>query len=312
MRLGMQPANSGPQATPEAMTALAELADDLGFDSLQVTDHTVIPVNYGSAYPYSSSGRMAAGPDTAYFEPLSLIAYLGAKTRRIRLGTSVLVAPYRNPVITAKQLACIDVLTGGRLVIGLGVGWMEEEFRAVDARPFADRGAITDEIIQVYRAIWRDQPASFQGTHYTLEPVGALPKPLQPGGIPIIIGGHTKPAIRRAARLGDGWQPLKLSPDDLAAAIAYLHEQAKVNDRDLDGFAISLRLSLRLTSGPTTRRPEEQGSGILVGRPDEVAEQLAVYAKLGVTEAVFDFRTCTAEETRETLLLAGAALVGKV
>lgn len=309
MRIGIQPANSGTQATPEAIAEVAELADGLGFDSLQVTDHLVIPVTIESTYPYNTSGRMAAGPDDVYFEPLSLIAYLAGRTRRIRLGTSVLIAGYRNPVVTAKFLACLDVLSGGRLVIGLGAGWMEEEFAAVGGPPFAERGVATDEVIEVFRRVWRDQPASFQGQIYAFGPVGVMPKPLQPGGIPLLIGGITRPAIRRAARLGDGWQPFKLPPEALRAGLSYLREQVERHGRDLAGFEVSHRLGLRLTTGPTERRPAEEPWKTLVGTPEQVAADLDVYRDLGVTEAVFDFRTCTPEETRETLHLAAEHLL---
>ena len=309
MRIGIQPANSGPQATPALLTELAELADRLGFDSLQVTDHVVLPVEYSSPYPYHPSGRMAVGPDADYYEPLSLLGYLAGRTRRIRLGTSVLIAAYRNPVVTARQLACLDVLSGGRIVIGLGAGWMAEEFAALGAPPFAERGAVTDEVIQVFRTIWRDQPASFNGRYYSFPPVGAMPKPVQPGGIPILIGGDSRAAIRRAVRLGDGWQPFKLPPADLEAKLAYLREQAQQHGRDLSGFTLSLRLGLRLTAGPTERRPAEEPWQTLVGTPEQVAGNLAVYQRLGVDEAVFDFRTCSPEETRETLHLAAERLI---
>lgn len=309
MRIGMQPANSGPQATPALITEATELADTLGFDSCLITDHVVLPVEYTSPYPYHPSGRMAVGADADYYEPLSLIGYLAGRTRRIRLGTSVLIAPYRNPVVTAKQLACLDVLSGGRIVIGLGVGWFAEEFAAVAAPPFAERGAVTDEVIEVFRRIWRDQPASFSGRYFRFEPVGAMPKPVQPDGIPILIGGHSRAAIRRAARLGDGWQPFKLTPEELAAGIAYLREQAKAHDRDPAAITISLRLGLRLTGGPTERRAAEEPWKTLVGTPAQVTDDLAAYQRLGVDEVVFDFRTCSPDETRETLHLAGETLI---
>jgi len=309
MRIGMQPANSGPQATPAFITEVAQLADQLGFDSLQVTDHLVMPLEIESPYPYSADGRFAGRPNTHYFEPLSLIGYLAGCTRRIRLGTSVMIAAYRNPVVTAKYLACLDVLSGGRLVIGLGVGWMAEEFTALAAPPFAERGAITDEVIEIFRRIWRDQPAAFAGKYFSFPPLGVMPKPLQPGGIPILIGGHSRPAIRRAVRAGDGWQPFKLLPEQLAAGLARLREEAKRQDRDLDGFTVSLRLGLRLSEKPTERRAAEEPWKTLVGTPAAVAADLAVYERLGVDEVVFDFRTCSPEEVLETLHLAAQHLL---
>ncbi|HLZ71902.1 MAG TPA: LLM class F420-dependent oxidoreductase [Dehalococcoidia bacterium] len=309
MRIGVQPANSGPLATPEFISEIAELADGLGFDSLQITDHLVMPVEYSSRYPYNASGRMAAGPDDTYFEPLGLIAYLGGRTRRIRLGTSVLIAPYRHPVVTAKYLAGLDQLTGGRLLLGVGVGWMAEEFAALGAPSFAERGAVTDEIIQVWRTLWRDQPASFAGRFFQFAPLGLMPKPAQPGGIPIYIGGSSRPAIRRAARLGDGWQPFKLSPDELAPGLALLRDQSAKLGRSLDGFTISMRLGLRLSAVASERRSSEEPWKALVGTPAEVIRDLEAYERLGVNEAVFDFRSCSADETRETLRLAAAELL---
>jgi probable F420-dependent oxidoreductase len=309
MRIGMQPATSGPQATPEAITATAELADRLGFDSLQVTDHVVIPLTIESRYPYHPSGQMRMGPDADYFEAISLLGYLAGRTRRIRLGTSVLVAAYRNPVVTARQLACLDVLSGGRMLLGVGVGWMAEEFAAVGAPPFGERGAVTDEVIEVLRCLWRDQPAAYSGRFFSFAPVGAMPKPAQPNGIPILIGGNTKPAIRRAARLGDGWQPIKISPDELSARLGYLREQAALHDRDLSAFSVSLRMGLRLSHSHTQRRDGEDRWGVLAGAAEQVADDLAAYEKVGVTEMVFDFRTCSPEETTATLHLAAEHLI---
>lgn len=309
MRIGMQPANSGRYATPAFIAEIAELADRLGYDSLQVTDHLVMPVEYSSIYPYNTTGRMAASPDDDYYEPLSLLGYLVGRTSRIRLGTSVLVAPYRNPVVTAKQLACLDNLSGGRLVLGLGVGWMEEEFEAVGAPPFHERGKVTDEIIAVFRAIWREQPASFSGKYFQFAPLGVMPKPLQSGGIPIIVGGMGRAAIRRAVRLGDGWQPFKLTPDELKPALAELREQADRAGRSLADFVISLRLGLRLSGGPTERKPIEEPWKTIVGTPQQAIADLRVYEQIGVTEVVFDFRSCNTEETRETLELGAETLI---
>ncbi len=314
MRIGVQPPTAGPQATPEFILRFTELAERLGFDSVQITDHIVVPVEIESRYPYSSTGRMAAGPDDVYWEPLSLIAYLAGKTSRIRLGTSVLIAAYRHPVVTAKQLACLDALSGGRIVIGMGVGWMAEEFRIMGAPPFDERGAATEEVVEIFRRIWRDQPAEFHGRYWSFSPIGAMPKPVQPGGIPIVLGGDSRPAIRRAARIGDGWQPFKLPPDELRPRLGYLREQAQVHGRDLSsGFTLSLRLGLRLTAGrPAERRPREEPWQTLVGTAEQVAADLEAYHALGVSEVVFDFRTCRQEEAIESLRLAAEGLLPRV
>ncbi|MGI8554694.1 MAG: LLM class F420-dependent oxidoreductase [Dehalococcoidia bacterium] len=301
MKIGLQPPNSGPSATPALMTELAELGDALGYHSLQITDHVVIPAQINSRYPYSPSGVMAARPDDNYYEPLSLLAYLIGRTRRIRLGTSVLILPYRNPVVVAKQLACMDNLSGGRIVLGAGAGWMAEEFSILGSPPFAERGAVMDEYICVLRTIWTEQRPQFAGRYTSFQEMGVNPKPVQSGGIPIVIGGDSRPAIRRAVRLGDGWQPFKLTPDELAGRLAYLRQQAEQQERDLSTFTISLRLGLRLTDGAGQLRPGEEPWKTLVGSADEAIDRLATYRDLGVNEIVFDFRTCSLDEMRDTI-----------
>lgn len=309
MKIGLQPPNSGPLATPAFITELAEMGDELGYDSLQITDHVVVPAQIRSRYPYSATGVMAASPDSNYYEPLSLLAYLIGRTRRIRLGTSVLILPYRNPVLTAKQLACMDQLSGGRMLLGVGVGWMAEEFQILGSPPFAERGAVTDEYIRVLREIWSAPRPRFEGRYQSFPEIGVNPKPAQAGGIPILIGGVSRPAIRRAVRLGDGWQPFKLPPDELGRGLHYLRQQARETGRDLSGFAISLRLGLRMTREATQRRPDEEPWKVLVGPAREVLTNLRTYRDMGVTEVVFDFRTCQADEMRETVRLCAESLI---
>jgi probable F420-dependent oxidoreductase len=309
MRLGVQPVTGGAGADVRFVIEFARRADELGFDSLQLTDHVVLPVEMSSRYPYDPGGRFWADPDDDFYEPLGLLGFLGGITRRIRLGTSVLVAPYREPVATAKQLACLDVLTAGRIVVGLGVGWMAEEFRVLGSPPFERRGRATEEVIEIFRRLWRDQPASFDGEIYSFPPVGAMPKPLQPGGIPILLGGNSVAALTRAARLADGWQPFRLTPDELARALELAREHLAAAGRDLAGFTVSLRLGLRLAPGDARRRANEAPGKVLVGTPADVAGELAVYEELGVDEIVFDFRTCSRDETIETLELAAESLL---
>jgi probable F420-dependent oxidoreductase len=311
MKIGLQPPTSGPLARPELMAELAETADRLHFHSLYVTDHVVIPAEVQSRYPYNASGVLAARPDDPYFEPITLMSFLAARTTHLRLGTSVLVLPYRNPVLVAKQLACVDALSNGRLILGIGTGWMEEEFRILGAPSFAERGAITDEYIEVFRKMWRENRPSFEGKYVSFPALGVNPKPAQPAGIPILVGGHARPAIRRAARLGDGWMPLKLSTDELSDALAYLREHAEKAGRDPASLLISLRLGLRLTTSATERRDgEENMETALVGAPRDVMATIEKYRDLGVTEMAFDFRTCQNEdELRETVTLCGEFLV---
>ncbi len=202
----------GPMAGPEALRSLAQRAEDLGYDSVWVSDHIILPRQVGSFYPYAADGVATFRPDEPYYEPLAALNFLAGCTQRVRLGTHVLILPYRNPVLTAKMLATLDVLSGGRVILGAGVGWMEEEFLALGLDTYHQRGAVTDEYIELYKELWTKDEPVFEGKYYQLSGSGFQPKPVQSPHPPIWIGGHTGPAIRRAAKYGDGWMPIGLRP----------------------------------------------------------------------------------------------------
>src|SRR6267143_3943932 len=204
VEFGLSLPGRGPLASLDVVLKLAEKADALRFDSLFVTDHVVMPVSSAnSVYPYTTSGQFPGGLAQDYLEPLALLSHLAHATTRTRLGVSVLVVPYRNPLVAAKMLATTDVLSKGRVILGAGVGWLREEFEALGAPPFEERGAVTDEYLRVMRLCWTTDPVAFSGRYCRVDAVHALPKPAQRGGIPVWIGGHTPAAIRRAATSGD-------------------------------------------------------------------------------------------------------------
>ena len=195
--------NDQPVTSPEFLAGFAQAAEEFGFDTLWTSDHVVIPQGHNSVYPYAE--RMPY-EDAPLPDPLITLAFVAASTKTLRLGTSVLVLPQRNPVVLAKQLATLDVLSEGRVDLGIGIGWLREEFEALGV-PWERRGKRTDEYIEAMRALWTQPVASYEGELVRFSNVVCDPKPVQPGGVPFIIGGHSIPAARRAGRLGNGFFP---------------------------------------------------------------------------------------------------------
>ena len=210
MRYGFYLPTRGQTATPEALETLVQRAEALGFSSVMIADHVVFPVAINSKYPYTVTGAFPGQGDA--LEQLSLMAFIAGKTRTLRLVSSVMIVPHRNPVVTAKMLATIDVLSHGRVTVGVGVGWLREEFQALGAPDFDRRGAVSDEYIRIMKTLWTECPASFTGQFYRFEAVQCLPAPVQKPHPPIWVGGHSPAALRRVARLGDGWHPVGANP----------------------------------------------------------------------------------------------------
>ena len=234
MKAGIIFANSGPFSRPELFGQLAREAEEFGFESLWTVEHVVVPQPH-TPYPGSKDGQMPGGDHVAIPDPLIPLGYAAAVTSRIKLATGIVILPQRHPLYLAKQLATIDLLSHGRMMLGIGSGWMKEEFAAVGV-DFHRRGAITDESIQALRALWRDNPASFHGEHFHFHDVKSLPKPVQPGGIPIHVGGHSPAAARRAGRFGDGFFPTIVEPAKLKAIFATVREEAKKAGRNPDAI----------------------------------------------------------------------------
>jgi probable F420-dependent oxidoreductase len=236
-----------------------------------------------------------------YYEPLTLLSFVAARTSRVRLGTSVLVLPYHNPVRLAKTAATLDVLSGGRLVLGVGVGSIENETLAMGS-PFAERGALSDEAIAVMRTLWTEEDPSFDGTYSRFSGMKFSPKPLQ-RSIPLVIGGVSRAAIRRAARLGDGWQPLGLSPEALAEGIARLREEARARGRDGSKIPVSIAMGL---GAPGSRRRHALGSD-----PGEIVRNVKAYADLGVDTLVVSANTSDPREARSALEMLAREVLGR-
>jgi probable F420-dependent oxidoreductase len=296
MEFGFSLPGRGPLAHPDVVLKLAARAEALRYSSLFVTDHVVLPASMArSTYPYAATGQFPGGGAQDYFEPLAMLAWLAHATTRVRLGTSVLVVPYRNPLVTAKMLATIDRLSGGRVILGAGVGWLREEFEALAAPPFESRGAVTDEYLRVMRAAWTTDPVSFEGKHYSFRDCHVLPKPAQRAGIPVWIGGHTDAALRRAGALGDAWHPLALRPpglllpDEYAAKARVVRAAAERAGRDPGAVALTLRVAMAVR--PKRARAPAGDRPLFQGAADEVLADIRRYQALGVSHFLFDHVT---------------------
>jgi probable F420-dependent oxidoreductase len=220
MRVDLWIPTASPFSTPELLAAVGREAEERGFSGLWVGEHVVLFDDYTSSYPYADDGRVPAPSGTGLLEPLNTLSFLAAHTSTVRLGTAMVLLPQRNPVYTAKEVATLDWLSGGRVEFGVGVGWLAEEFRAVNV-PWPRRGRRTDEYLEVLRTLWTDETSSHEGEFYSLEACQMFPKPVQ-SPVPIHIGGESDAALSRVARVGHGWHTFNRAPEDLAEPLARL------------------------------------------------------------------------------------------
>lgn len=231
MKFGLMFVNAGPFSYPEVFAGLMRAAEDNGIESAWTVEHVVVPVGYESEYPYSPTGKMPGPESMPIPDPLLPLAYAAAITKKIRLGTGVMILPQRHPAYVAKQVATLDVLSGGRAMLGIGSGWLKEEFDVLGV-PFHERGKRTDESIRAIRSLWKEEPEAFDGRFYKWNPVESHPKPVQRPGVPIIVGGHSEAAARRAARFGDGFFPGRGDIDTLKHLLAVMREECAKIGRD--------------------------------------------------------------------------------
>ena len=258
MKFGVMFANTGPFVEPDAAVELAQAAEEAGCESIWTVEHVVVPAGYTSQYPYAKDGRMPGGKeDFDIPDPLIWLAYIAAATTKIRLGTGVMIVPQRNPLVTAKAVATLDRLSKGRMILGVGSGWLEEEFQALGI-PFERRGDRTDEYLRAMRAAWSDETASFHGDFVQFSDVYSRPQPIN-RDVPIIVGGHSKRAARRAGEIGDGFFPGRGRPEELSALFDHARRVAEQCGRDPEALEFT-------AGGPTTPEYVEQLATIGVSR----------------------------------------------
>ncbi|HUI26517.1 MAG TPA: LLM class F420-dependent oxidoreductase [Candidatus Kryptonia bacterium] len=238
MKFAMNGVGTGSTARPEALKQVAQKAEALGFESIWVPEHLVVPVDMKTPYPYSEDGKFPGGPTAALHDPLLALAFVAGCTERIKLGTGVFVLPLRNPLAVAKAVASLDVLSSGRFLFGIGIGWLEEEFDAV-GMPFKDRAARTREFVRMMKVLWSEETPRFAGRFVSFGKLGFNPKPAQKPYPPLIFGGETRVALKRAAEIGDGWYGTRFTPEGIAPMIAQLKEFATAAGRDFSRFEIT-------------------------------------------------------------------------
>ena len=300
MLIGFNAPTAGPLAAPEHLTRLVVGGEALGFDYATFSDHVVIPTDIQAKYPYSATGEFPAGSRAERHEQLIEVAFLAAKTTRLRLVTSVMVVPHRPAVLTAKMLSTIDVLSGGRLTLGIGAGWLKEEFEAIGAPDFAARGKVTDEYIRAFIELWTKDSPRFAGEFVSFDNIVFAHKPVQKPHPPIWIGGESGPALRRTARIGDAWYPIGTNPahplDSLArfkTQVARLRKMTADAGRDPSSVGLAFRCTAHGEAVPAQAGDGERR--LFSGKPAEIAADMRAFRDMGVGSLDFGFGGATVD-----------------
>jgi probable F420-dependent oxidoreductase len=294
MQFGFNLPNNGALADPGTMTRIAQAGEAMGYDYLTLTDHIVLPDTAEPGYPYSESGSFYSTDSAHRHELLTATAYIAAKTEKIRLVLAVLVVPHRPAVLAAKMLATIDVLSGGRLIVGVGAGWLKAEFDAVVTTPFHERGAVTDEYLRAFRRLWTEDKPRIEGRHVTYDGLVFAPKPVQQPHPPIWVGGESPPSLRRTARLGDAWYPIGSNNKHLLdtlpryqAGVARLRRLTAEAGRAPDAVALTYRVKRYGAAVPPQASDGERR--LFSGSDADLVRDIHTLEDLGVTAIDFDF-----------------------
>jgi probable F420-dependent oxidoreductase len=282
MRFGVTLPNFGMHAKKDAILKIAKTAEELGFDSLWVSDHIVIPKSH-------------QGFGDIFYEPLTTLTYVAACTIKIHLGTSVIILPYRNPIVLAKMLSTLDLLSGGRVILGVGVGWLKDEFDALGIS-YEERGPITDECIEVLKVLWTEEEVSFKGRYYNFSGIKFLPRPIQKPHPPIWVGGNSRRGIERAVKSGDGWHSVGLTPEEMKEKVKYVNELLSEKRKKTSDFVVSLRKNLQIKSTSKKELKGTEDREILRGTPDKIAEGVERYKESGVEHLILQVLGGTLEE----------------
>lgn len=316
MRFGVNILSRGPMATREGYIAVAEAAERLGFDFVSVNDHVVVPGDIASRYPYSEAGDWAGASVGECLEQLATLSFLAGCTKRVKLLTSVMVVPHRQPILAAKMLATADILSGGRVIVGCGAGWMKEELEALGSPPYAERGRATDEYLAAFKELWTSDAPKFSGKHVAFDNLLFRPKPVQKPHPPLWIGGESEAAMRRAIRLGDGWYPASSNPanrldtaERVAAAVSGFKDMARRLGRD----PATLHLA-HVVLWPVNDVAEVAHSGgrrTMTGAPAEQASDVARLASAGIQDLCLSFPAPTVPAIIERMQAFAERMIGR-
>jgi probable F420-dependent oxidoreductase len=317
MQFGFNLPISGPLAEPGTIVRLAREGEALGYDYLTLTDHIVLPNLTVPGYPYSETGEFfGEGPQRRH-EQLVAAAFVAAHTSRVRLVLAVMVVPYRPPVLAAKMLATIDVLSGGRLVVGIGAGWLEPEFDAVATTPFAARGRVTDEYLRAFRELWTKPEPHYHGDRVRFDGIVFEPKPVQKPHPPIWVGGESGPALRRAALLGDAWYPIGSNNRHLLdtlrryrAGVVRLRRFAEEAGRDSAEIALTYRIKRYGEAVPPTASDGDRR--LFSGDARDILDDLRALRDLGVTAVDIDFERAHAADTLAEMRRVKEAVLARI
>jgi probable F420-dependent oxidoreductase len=288
MKFGISRVQAGPFGQPDVLLALAQAAEALGFESFWLGDHVCFPARIESQYPF---GPWPTDPTAPYLEPLATASFLLGRTTRLAVGVNTLVAPYRHPLIAAKTLATMDFLSEGRVRLALGTGWLAEEFPVVGAPPYEARGKVLEEVIQIFQRVWTEDLPSFEGRFFSFPPTYLRPRPHGDRAIPILVGGWSKAAFRRAAQLADGWSTPRISPSDVADGVRQLRQLAAAADRDPAGLEVNASHSLQFHDEPLP----EADRPPLTGTVEQVAAGVRAFREAGATRLLLSPMSTTAD-----------------
>jgi probable F420-dependent oxidoreductase len=285
MKFGVFLPISGRAASRETLMQAARQAESLGYDSVWAADRIVIPWQINTSYPYSREATFIVPPDRPFFEPLTCLAFLAGCTEKIQLGMSVMVLPYRHPLYWGKIATTIDHLSSGRLILGVGIGWMHEEFAAMGV-VFKERGKISDEQLRLVKHLWQDEHITFQGAHYRFKDIAFSPKPYQNPTIPIWVGGEGTHAQRRAGTYGDAWFPyfVRITPEDLARRFDNVLRSARDAGRMPEQVAFACCLPIELSAKEVPQEPD-----YLKGSPAQITDALKQFERIGVLHIGLQF-----------------------